>query len=151
MSTFADAIKKGLEAHDAAVKARETMDSVLAAASAEISAVVGIEVALRFADVPRPLKRYKNPILDVARGLASVGQEFMTAVVANAKGGSAVLAEAELSQVGFPVTLRWGDHYADVADNRESFESAVKALLEHAQTGERIAELVHGSAIGGAG
>jgi hypothetical protein len=140
MAGFGDALKKGLDAHRRADEARKEMDEVLSAASADVAAVTGAPISLRF-DTSDPIERLK------AAGTVILGptqRKPITALVARLRSDLwTVLAEVSLGQLGYPVTLRW-ENRLDSASDRASFEELIKKLLEHSATGEKIAGLIPG-------
>ncbi len=139
MTSFGDALRKGLEAHERAAAARREMDEVLVEASKEVAAVVGAPIALRFDVVDRPLRG--QSLHEATLGIAAPREKVTMIVAKVPRGVFEPLAEAELSELGFPVTLRWGNRLERASD-RGGFESALAALLESAVTGEKIARLV---------
>lgn len=124
--TFKDALQKGLAAHKRAAEARAEMNEVLASASAEVAEITGAPITLQFEQLHRPLQ----PL-----------QKF-TALTASSTGVSpAALAEVTFGELGYPLTLRWEDQL-EFAQERVSFEEALKRLLGHAATGQKIATLI---------
>jgi hypothetical protein len=139
MAGFADALKKGLEAHQRAAEARYEMDEVLKAASVDIRAVTGAPISLRFSQIDRP----QGTRVVLAPPLAAAApREKVTGLIARHDSGDyAALAEVSFGELGYPVILRW-ENRADSAENRTSFEASIEALLAHSATGAKLAKLV---------
>src|SRR5690349_7067529 len=122
MTTFGDALRKGMDAHTRAAAARREMDEVLAQASQEIAAVVGAPISLRFDVVDRPRR---EPNLQETRLGQPAPREKVTMLVAKLSSGPFErLADIELSEIGYPIELRWGDHVEHAGD-RSGFEAAL--------------------------
>jgi len=132
MTSFLEALKKGTDAHNRALAARVQVDEVLAKASAEIAEFdrdAGLTLHVEVVDRPKWLG-HPEP------------REKVTMIVAKTgRGARASLSEIEFSEMGFPVTLRWERH-VERANDRESFEQVLQALLESSSTGEKIALLL---------
>jgi hypothetical protein len=139
MAGFADALKKGLLAHQHADEARREMDEVLAIASTDVAAVTGAPISLRFDLIDRPLRA--QSMLGVAQVVAAPREKVTGLIARHHSGRFDPLAEVSFGELGYPVTLRW-ENRVDSANNRASFEELIEALLAHSATGAKIAKLV---------
>ncbi len=140
MTSFAEALKKGLGNHEQATEARKEMDSVLAAASRDVSEVMQMELSLRFQSEERPKRvQYGNAMIGLTTPL-----ESFTALVARSPRGREILAEVKFGELGYPMSLRWDGEFRSVPD-RAAFEEAIADLLSQGVTGERIKALVERS------
>jgi hypothetical protein len=139
MSEFGNALRKGIGAHERAAAARREMDAVLSQASKEVQDVVGAPISLQFEAVDRPTR--EKSVAESIGGIPAPRETVTMIIAKTPRGPSERLAEAELSEIGYPVTLRWG-HQRERASDRSSFELVLARLLESAITGEKIARLL---------
>lgn len=142
MTSYADALRKGLAAHRQSERARHQMEEVLSAASKEIGELLQTDVALRF----ETHERYKRvpPTAEAPVGV-SASREVFTGLIARSPHGFEVLADIKFGELGYPVTLRWEGDFRQ-ADDRAAFESVLAELLESRQTGGKLQQLVLGAA-----
>jgi len=142
---FAEAARKGLNANERAIVARREMDAVLQEASKQLTQALGGELTLQFADSAAGtlLHAIANKITGNERSLPLTGLTGVLEVVGKPS-RSRHLAEVSLGEMGYPVTLRWGDERG-YATNRAEFEVALSQLLESRVTGERIDWVLTGS------
>jgi hypothetical protein len=139
MTTFGEALKKGLDAHQHADQARREMDAVLAAASREVTEVIGRPITFQLENIDHWAR-------ELERGIWNNSAPKPKGISLPARldtGGVAVLAEVSFGELGYPVRLRWED-MVEVVNDRASFEEVVKALVAHAATGKKIVALLEG-------
>jgi hypothetical protein len=133
---FADAARKGLNANERAVAARQEMDAVLHEASKQLTEALGGELTLRFAgSIPAMVEAKRR------------GRDVPLTGILEVVGKSdryKYLAEVGLGELGYPVWLIWGNERG-YATNRTEFEVALSKLLESRVTGERIDWVLTGS------
>jgi len=134
--SFAEAIRKGLDAHERAVRARAEVDSVLRSASEEISEVLGFRLSLEFGT------SIKEGVRSAVASFATLEAPKIRVDILNsvAPGGRRQLAEVRFSELVYPVTLSWDDR-SEFATNREEFTAALEKLLESRKTGDKISEI----------
>jgi hypothetical protein len=114
------------------------MDAVLAQASREMSSVLGFPVVLGFEDRSRSQREQSH--MEAIAGIPAPREKRTILAARSPSGQSAVLADVEQGDLGYPVHIRWGNHLA-YAEDRGGFEAALAELLESAWTGEQIAAL----------
>ncbi len=117
---FGEALQRGLAAHRRTAATRRDVEKVLARASSEASEAVGVQAGLRFELAGRAM------------------------VASLPTGARETLAEVDIGDFGFTVTLRWEDRLEHALD-LSSFEVAITALLESPATGDKIARLLAGA------
>ena len=74
MTSFGEALRKGLDSHKQAEDARKELDEVLAAASKEVSEVLKEEIALQFEVVDRSARAQSN--LEQMAGVPAPREKF---------------------------------------------------------------------------
>lgn len=142
MTSFAEALKKGLDVHKRAEEARNEMAEVLAAASREVSEVLGGEISFQFESVDRPARGQSSH--ELIAGVPAPREKFQALTARTHNSAFKVLAEAGFGAIGYPVTLRWENEFR-MADDRDGFESVIKDLLAHGVTGSKIEALLRGT------
>jgi hypothetical protein len=134
-TNFKDALRKGMDAHERARIARREIEEVLAAASADLTSFLNSKVDLQIEFVDRPTHAAQR------MGAAEPREKALMLVAMNRQGKRESLADVQFAEVGFPVSLRWGNAYQQ-ASNRDEFERVISSLFESASTGEKLIRLV---------
>jgi len=139
MTSFAEALKKGLDVHKRAAEARNEMDEVLAAASKEVSEVLQGEISFRFQAVDRPARVQSSR--ELLAGVPAPREQSQALTARSQHSAPSVLAEVGFGELGYPVTLRWESEFR-MADDRDGFETVIKDLLAHGATGAKLGALL---------
>lgn len=136
---FVAAVRKGLDANDRAIAARQEMDAVLQEASKQLTEALGAELILQF------VGSLVGTVQAITNKLAGTDVPPMGVLeVVNKASQFEHLADVSFGELGYPVTLRWGNERG-YATNRAEFEVALTQLLESRITGERIGRVLSGS------
>jgi hypothetical protein len=136
MSTFADALRKGLKADDEREEARRQLEEVLGKAATELSSVLGVQLTLTVERVTRYTPREPGDF-----AVVFTSPRYVTALVARGKHAQTELADVDLPDLVFPITVRWDDKSA-LALDVEGFSGALMNVLESPMTGEKMKTLV---------
>jgi hypothetical protein len=137
---FADALKKGLDAHSRAVAARREMAAILEEASGELSALLQTEVAIRFTVSKRS---FAQQLAEVITGVRE--RTYNVDVIEFQKAGHRFkhIADVEFAEFGYPVQVKWDAQLA-LASNAAEFRAVIENLLSNRSTGEKIAWVLEG-------
>jgi hypothetical protein len=135
--SFADAIRKGLDAEKRALEARCEQDELLKQASLEISSAVGLTVDLRYTSNSSARAAFTAERLD----LDKIGSHRVDSLEIATEKRSLGVAEVEISEFGYPMFLRWGNENEMISNTRE-FSAGLERLLESRMMGEKVAWVV---------
>lgn len=133
MADFREAFQLGIQAHNAAERARQEIFGLLDEFAAQIHEVsngqVRIERAKREVLVPGENFTRKPRSYDAIAAIDSSGKK------------EEELCEYSLEERGYPVTLRYANDYVRCHD-REALEQALLKLLAHPETGGKLQRLM---------
>jgi len=149
MTNFQESLKSdlqiGLKAAEDAANARSNVDEVLRMASETISESLNVPVMLVRADVDVPARAPTES--ENMAGLPAPRKKVDAILARNGKppGRIEILAEITFATTGFPVSLRW-ENEAEQATDQQHFQQALRAIIRHPITGEKLKRLISPSA-----
>ena len=109
------------------------MEEVLAEASSATADFLGVQLALSIVERERSVRRPST--VENLSGIPAPSERYLV-IAATSFSRTVNLAEVKLGDTGYPISLRWDEHYV-VAGDRAGFEDAVRELLPSRATATR--------------
>ena len=148
MAEFVEAFERGLTNAESAAKEKAEIEAVIGALSTEISGATNGKISKICIKKETRAIPLRGQAVRVMGGLFELPTKTVTytalvAVKPNKESSSAVeLCEFRIAPTGFPVTISYPGQSV-VCDDSESLASALKELLEHPDTGEKLFTLIN--------
>lgn len=136
MTNFASALKKGIDAHRDAARARAEIAAVFAALADQIRSM-GLGITVTHERCSRPTPGQRRTIIDQVTGVLPETEGYDALVVhrVDNMGWRGELCEVEFAPLGYPVTLRYPHHQVRCIA-RPDLELELQRLLETPHAGE---------------
>jgi hypothetical protein len=137
MGRFTNAAREGLDAFARSQQTEVDLQEILREASEDLSVVFRADLKLSVSKKTKVVEGLQNPFSKMMGQLPPKNQIEYFALEASARMGSVVLAEVELGEVGYPVSIRWPEHYVSAAD-KDSLATSIETLLRSRHAGEHL-------------
>lgn len=142
MGSYSDALRKGLEVKERRNTTETQVKAALADAASDLVEVVGGGLTLHL------LKKTKSVAEPQTRGGQMMGfiprtseEEYWIIEARKPQMPAVRVAEVEMAEGGYPISLRWPNNYAS-ADDEGGFRNALLALLSSRHAAEKLAPLM---------
>jgi hypothetical protein len=147
MSKFADAYKAGIDAGQQAIESIQEIDSVFEELDREISSMNGGKLS-----IIRKEKTYKRKVMrkltNLEKSLGIMGPSpyyeeeiSYNAIVLKRDKDEIEIAEYEMSETGYPITLKWSNREEGCWD-KDALTETLEEILAFPATGKAVVKLL---------